>query len=92
MGENSEGSPLDGIPPGPAAAQDDAPPVPAAAPAPQQQQRDEPSPFVFIDVWVLAGVALLAVAVVGIRFVYTRLRRNRRDDYDAAADWDDWRC
>ncbi len=92
MGENSEGSPLDGIPPGPAAAQDDAPPVSAAAPAPQQQQRDEPSPFVFIDVWVLAGVALLAVAVVGIRFVYSRLRRNRRDDYDAAADWDDWRC
>ena len=59
---------------------------------PQQEQRDAQSPFVFIDVWVLAGVALLAVSVVGIRFVYTRLRRNRRDDYDAAADWDDWRC
>ena len=101
MGEDSEGSPLDGIPPGPVAAQDDDPAAPAAAPAlpqrgpvapPQQQQREGPSPFVFIDVWVLAGVALLAVSAVGIRFVYTRLRRNRRDDYDAASDWDEWRC
>ncbi len=59
---------------------------------PQQQQQAEPSPFVFIDVWVLAGVALLAVAAVGFRFVYTRLRRNRRDDYDDSANWDDWDC
>ena len=57
---------------------------------PQQRQPDEPSPFVFIDVWVLAGVALLAVTAVGIRFVYNRLRRNRRDGYDSVADWDDW--
>ena len=101
MGEASEGSPLDGIPPGPAAAQDSRPPVSAAAPAPpqrqpiappQQQQRDEPSPFVFIDVWVLAGVALLAVTAVGFRFIYRRLRRNSQDDYDSTADWDDWDC
>ena len=59
---------------------------------PQQQQRNEPSPFVFIDVWVLAGVALIAVTAVGIRFAYSRLRRNRRADYDEAAEWDDWDC
>ena len=101
LGEDSEGSPLDGIPPGPAAAQDTAPLVSGATPAPprrqpvappQQQQRGEPSPFVFIDVWVLAGVALLAVTAVGFRFVYTRLRRNRRADYDDSADWDAWDC
>ena len=56
------------------------------------QQRDDPSPFVFIDVWVLAGVALLAVTAVGIRFVYTRLRRNRQADNDHSADWDGWDC
>lgn len=98
MGEDSEGSPLDGIPPGPAVAQDGRPPVSAgttepAQPQPSppvrgQPQRDEPSPFVFIDVWVLAGVALLAVAAVGFRFVYRRIRRNGQDNYDNAADWD----
>ena len=101
LGEDSEGSPLDGIPPGPVAVQNDAPPLSEATPAPpqrqpapppQRQQQEGPSPFVFIDVWVLAGVALLAVAAVGIRFVYTRLRRNRRADYHNTADWDDWDC
>ena len=101
LGEDSEGSPLDGIPPGPETVQNDAPPVSGATPAPpqpqpvappQQQPREAPSPFVFLDVWVLAGVALLAVAAVGFRFVYTRLRRNRRADYDESADWDDWDC
>jgi len=102
MGEASEGSPLDGIPPGPAAVQDDDSPVSAvttepAQPQPSppvrgQPQRDEPSPFVFIDVWVLAGVALLAVAAVGFRFIYRRLRRNSEDNYDSTADWDDWDC
>ena len=60
-----------------------------AAP-PQQQRREEPSPFIFIDVWVLAGVALLAVAAAGFRFAYTRLRRNRRAGLDDSTDWDDW--
>lgn len=105
MGEASEGSPVDGvdgIPPGPAVGRDDRPPVSAgttepAQPQPSppvrgQPQRDEPSPFVFIDVWVLAGVALLAVAAVGFRFVYRRLRRNSQDNYDNTADWDDWDC
>ena len=88
-GEASEGSPVDGIhgiPPGPAVARDDRPPVQG------QPQRDEPSPFVFIDVWVLAGVALLAVAAVGFRFIYRRLRRNSHDNRDNTADWDDWDC
>ena len=101
LGENSEGSPLDGIPPGPVTVQNDAPPLSGATPAsprrqpappPQQQQREEPSPFVFIDVWVLSGVALLAVAAVGFRFAYARLRRNRRAGYGDSADWDGWDC
>ena len=58
--------------------------------APPQQRREGPSPFVFIDVWVLAGVALLAVVAVGFRFAYTRLRRNRRTGSDDSTDWDDW--
>ncbi len=60
-----------------------------SAPFPSQQLRDEPSPFVFLDVWVLAGVALVSVAAVGFRFVYTRLRRNSGDNYNDPADWDD---
>ena len=56
------------------------PPVPAP-------QRQEPSPFVFFDVWILAGVALLAACAVGIRFVYNRVRRKREPDYYP---WDDW--
>ena len=101
-GEDLEGSPASNVPPGPVAARDDRPPLSAVTteqtqpqpppPARGQPQRDEPSPFVFIDVWVLAGVALLAVAAVGFRFVYTRLRRNRRDGYDDSTDWDDWDC
>ncbi len=63
-----------------------------ASPFQGVEQRNEPSPFVFFDVWILSGVALLAVTVVGFRFVYTRLRRNRRENYGDAADWDDWDC
>lgn len=59
---------------------------------PQRQEREEPSPFVFIDVWVLAGVALLVALVLGLRFVYSRLRRNRRGDYDDSPYRDDWDC
>ncbi len=58
------------------------PPVPAP-------QREEPSPFIFFDVWILAGVALLAVSVLGIRFVYSRVRRSRERDYDPWQDWED---
>ena len=61
-------------------------------PQPVAPQGEEPSPFVFIDVWILAGAALLAVAAVGFRFVYKRLRRNRPGDHDETADWDDWDC
>ncbi len=66
-----------------------APPSPLPS-APPQERRDEPSPFVFFDVWILAGVALLAVSVIGFRFVYTRLRRNRRAEDDYSTGRDDW--
>ena len=68
------------------------PPQPQPIAPPRQQQRDEPSPFIFLDVWVLSGVALLAVAAVGFRFAYTRLRRNPRARYGHSADWDDLDC
>ena len=44
----------------------------------QQQgvpQRDDPSLFVFLDVWILAGAALLAAVVLTGRYVFRRLRR-----------------
>ena len=56
------------------------------APAPQ---REGPSPFVFFDVWILAGVALLAASAIGIRFVYKRVRRSGQTDYDPWQDWED---
>ncbi len=83
-GEDSEGSPVSNRTPGPAAEGDNRPP---ALPAPPP--RDEPSPFAFIDVWLLAGVALVSVAAVGFRFAYRRIRRNRCGSYEDAADWDD---
>ena len=43
-------------------------------------QESGPSPFVFFDVWILAGVALLAVAVVTGKFVYNRLRQRAETD------------
>ena len=72
--------------------------VPAAqtTTAPQQQtqgrppgsrQRDDPSPFIFFDAWILAGVALLAVAVVSARFIYNRLRRQDDAAGDAGDSW-----
>ena len=58
------------------------PPVPARG-------REEPSPFLFFDVWILAGVALLAASVLGIRFVYNRVRRTRETDNGTWEDWED---
>ena len=58
--------------------------------SPQRQateERNAPSPFVFFDAWILAGVALLALAVVFAKFVYNRLRQSR----DPAGDvWESW--
>ena len=58
--------------------------------SPQRQapsERNEPSPFIFFDAWILAGVALLALAVVFAKFVYNRLRQSR----DPAGDgWEPW--
>ena len=60
---------------------------------PQQIPGDgtEPSPFIFLDAWVLAGVALLAVAAVSARFVYNRLRLRLRREREWAGDGrDSW--
>ena len=46
------------------------------------QPREGPSPFLFIDAWLLAGVALLAVAAVGARFVYRRMRSRNEPPED----------
>lgn len=92
MAEESEGSPVSDIPPGPEAAA--TPAAQSSQPAPQQQaQWDEPSPFVFFDVWVLAGVAILVVLILGTRTVYSRLRRRREagdgpDDQWMDPDWE----
>ena len=61
----------------------------SAPPAPPERQREGPSPFVFIDVWVLAGVALLAAGAVFARFVYNRLRRRKEALGDYWQDWDE---
>ena len=58
-----------------------------ASPARPVPQRAEPSPFIFFDVWILAGVALLAATVVGVRFVYRRIRQMNEGSEDP---WDDW--
>ena len=58
--------------------------------SPQRQapeERNEPSPFIFFDAWILAGVALLALAVVFAKFVYNRLRRSRGPADDG---WESW--
>ena len=67
-------------------------------PAPQQEnsqppqrqateERNEPSPFIYFDAWILAGVALLALAVVTAKFVYNRLRQS----HDRVGDgWESW--
>lgn len=54
--------------------------------APQENSR--PSPFIFFDAWILAGVALLAVVAVSVKFIYNRLRQQREDPVDR---WDSWR-
>ena len=65
------------------------PPAQPTAPIPNRPapQRNEPSPFVFLDVWILAGVALLAAGAVGVRFVYRRIRRPAEDRGNP---WDNW--
>ena len=65
------------------------PSVPTPIPPVPAPQREEPSPFIFFDVWILAGVALLAVSVLGIRFAYNRLRRTRETDDGTPEDWED---
>ena len=60
-----------------------------APPAPPRQQREEPSPFIFFDVWILAGVALLAAGAVFVRFVYNRLRRKEEPPADYRQDWEE---
>ena len=60
-----------------------------APPAPPTKQREGPSPFVFIDVWVLAGVAFLAVSVLTARFIYNRLRRTIDPSYGNWQEWDE---
>ena len=58
--------------------------------SPQRQapeERNQPSPFIFFDAWILAGVALLALAVVLAKFVYNRLRHSRDPDGDG---WESW--
>ena len=58
--------------------------------SPQRQapaERNEPSPFIFFDAWILAGVALLALAVGFAKFVYNRLRQSR-DPADNG--WESW--
>lgn len=54
----------------------------------QPQQQDSPSPFIFFDAWILAGVALLALAAFTARFVYSRLRRRDGGGDDR---WEGWR-
>ena len=58
-----------------------------SSPAQPGQPREEPSPFIYFDVWILAGAALLAAAVVGLRFVYRRIRRENESPGDP---WDEW--
>ena len=48
----------------------------------QQPQRDAPSPFIFFDAWILAGVAILAVAVLSARYIYRWLRPQNDADGD----------
>ena len=58
--------------------------------SPQRQapeERNQPSPFIFFDAWILAGVALLALAVVSAKFVYNRLRQSREPADDG---WESW--
>ena len=52
-----------------------------------RRRRNQPSPFIFFDAWILAGVALLALAVVFAKFVYNRLRHSRDSDGDG---WESW--
>ena len=76
----------------PQTSQRDDPPAesPTASPRPAMpQQREGPSPFVFFDIWILAGVALLAVVVLSARFIYNRLRRRNELSEEP---WDDWRA
>lgn len=55
--------------------------------SPSGEERTEPSPFIFFDAWILAGVALLALAVVFGKFVYNRVRQLRGR---ASDDWESW--
>ena len=56
------------------------------APAPQSES---PSPFLFIDVWVLAGVALLAVGAFAVRYIYNRVRRQDEWQDDHSQYWEE---
>ena len=62
-----------------------APERPRPTPAPPPPQ-GTPSPFLFADAWLLAGVALLALAAAGFRFIYSRLRQRRQPPVD----WQDY--
>ena len=53
------------------------------------QERDAPSPFIFFDAWVLAGVAILVIVVLGFRLAYSRLSGRRRRDDEEFTDWND---
>ena len=53
------------------------------------EERNEPSPFIFFDAWILAGVALLALAVVFAKYVYNRLRQSRDPAGDGRESWYD---
>ncbi len=65
-----------------------APERPRATPAPAPPP-GTPSPFLFADAWLLAGVALLALAAAGFRFIYSRLRQ-RRQPPEPPTDWPDY--
>ena len=95
-GESGPGGSSSASPPGESRVEGAPQSQPPAAPqqgngqSPQRQApqgRNEPSPFIFFDAWILAGVALLALAVVFAKFVYNRLRQSR----DPAGDgWESW--
>lgn len=73
----------------PAGSQGRRPVAPTPLPPAPAPRREEPSPFVFFDVWILAGVALLAVSAISIRFVYRRVRRRGEAAYDPWQDRED---
>ena len=90
-GDSSSASPSsEGRVEGAPQAQPPAAPQQGNSQSPQREapeERNEPSPFIFFDAWILAGVALLALAAVFAKFVYNRLRQS----HDPAGDgWESW--